>query len=570
MATITVTDLNNAKLDVDHIAEVATSLGATATDRLGHNKHTLQGAVDSLAAFNIRGAWATSTAYAIKDVYTNAGLAYVTIVAHISSSISADLAAGKVTIHQGATREELAASSGSSLVGFIQPGTGAVPRTLESKERDIVSVFDYMIPAQIAAAKAGSGTAVLDNASFYAARNVSKSIVIPAGTFILDNYRPINGEVWHCAGYNNTIIKQGSTTNPALNILSDVTVGQLIGNSHERFGVIGAVGATVAAVVTGAAGGYVIRDLDLDFSALDTYSPLVMSGNCYRSRITVQSQNSQVRIQTNGTYNIHDIFTTGCVADYIAFSDSSASSFFNRVVTEGGIFFGGFQNTVALAVVETWTSLAAGASAITSANTNIIENAFVISVPNSSANVAFNQTAVGGVWLNAHIYGIAPATAPNYPVIAAGGTTFCYVNNEGGGYKIEQYLSAAVIASCTFLGDTSTYSLQKQIGQTQPVNDLGAATAYTLDANFASNGLDNTLMFGAAATATLTLPSNAVWGGREITVFNTTAQAVVSASANIKPMTGAAGTAILPAIIGKWAKLKADTAATNWFVIANN
>lgn len=37
----------------------------------------------------------------------------------------------------------LAASSGSSLVGFIQSGTGAVARTVQAKERDIVSVKDF-------------------------------------------------------------------------------------------------------------------------------------------------------------------------------------------------------------------------------------------------------------------------------------------------------------------------------------------------------------------------------------------------------------------------------------------
>ena len=75
MTAITIADLNNAKVDVDHIKTVATSLLPTATDRLGHVKSTVQGAVDSLKAFNVRGAWVTATAYAIKDVYTSAGLA---------------------------------------------------------------------------------------------------------------------------------------------------------------------------------------------------------------------------------------------------------------------------------------------------------------------------------------------------------------------------------------------------------------------------------------------------------------------------------------------------------------
>lgn len=43
MTSITITDLNNAKLDVDHVAAVATSAALTATDRLGHVKRTLAG-----------------------------------------------------------------------------------------------------------------------------------------------------------------------------------------------------------------------------------------------------------------------------------------------------------------------------------------------------------------------------------------------------------------------------------------------------------------------------------------------------------------------------------------------
>jgi len=118
MTAITISDLNNAKIDVDHVADVATSQLPTATDRLGHVKSTVQGAVDSLKAFNPRGAFAGATAYAIKDVYTYLDYAYVTVTAHTSTTVAADLADGKVTIHQGATREELSASGGSDLIGF--------------------------------------------------------------------------------------------------------------------------------------------------------------------------------------------------------------------------------------------------------------------------------------------------------------------------------------------------------------------------------------------------------------------------------------------------------------------
>lgn len=118
MPAITIPDLNRAKQDVDHIADVATSTALTATDRLGNNKPTVLGAVNTLAAFNVRGAFAGATAYALKDVYVSAGIAYVAVIAHVSTSVAADLASGKVTIHQGATREDLALINGMPMFGY--------------------------------------------------------------------------------------------------------------------------------------------------------------------------------------------------------------------------------------------------------------------------------------------------------------------------------------------------------------------------------------------------------------------------------------------------------------------
>lgn len=50
MPAITLPDLNNAKLDVDHIAEIANSTAATATDRVGHVKKTLKGVFSDVDA----------------------------------------------------------------------------------------------------------------------------------------------------------------------------------------------------------------------------------------------------------------------------------------------------------------------------------------------------------------------------------------------------------------------------------------------------------------------------------------------------------------------------------------
>jgi hypothetical protein len=51
---------------------------------------------------------------------------------------------------------QLAASSGSSLVGFLQAGAGAVARTAQDKMRERVSVFDFMTAAQISDVVAGT------------------------------------------------------------------------------------------------------------------------------------------------------------------------------------------------------------------------------------------------------------------------------------------------------------------------------------------------------------------------------------------------------------------------------
>ncbi len=78
MTAITIQDLDNAKVDVDHIADIATSVNPTATDRLD------------------RGVWAASTGYTFGDVATVSGVPYQAAMDHTSSSsFSTDRAANK-------------------------------------------------------------------------------------------------------------------------------------------------------------------------------------------------------------------------------------------------------------------------------------------------------------------------------------------------------------------------------------------------------------------------------------------------------------------------------------------
>jgi hypothetical protein len=126
MPAINITDLNNAKLDVDFITAVATSTAQTATDRYGNAKPTVQAAVDSLKAFNSRGAWAPATLYALKDLVTSGGTWYVCVAAHMSSADFATDSAAKWRLHQGTTNADLAAGAVDMFaVGTPVPGVTA-------------------------------------------------------------------------------------------------------------------------------------------------------------------------------------------------------------------------------------------------------------------------------------------------------------------------------------------------------------------------------------------------------------------------------------------------------------
>lgn len=143
---------------------------ATFTDRRGVARKTLAGhqadaaaAVLTLSAFNARGAWATGAAYALKDVVTVSGIAYACVLAHTAGGVFlTDLTAGKWTVHQGATREDLAAAGGAALVGFQHSWAGAGSRTNESKLREgAVSPYDF--PVAMAVSRMAAVQAAIDS-----------------------------------------------------------------------------------------------------------------------------------------------------------------------------------------------------------------------------------------------------------------------------------------------------------------------------------------------------------------------------------------------------------------------
>lgn len=148
MPAITSLDLSNAKLDVDHIAAIATSLQPTATDRLGHTKDTISGAVYKIAAFTNKGVWSASTSYQVKDLVSVTVSSvitwYVCVVQHTSSATFSSDSSSKWRVYQGVTTGDLSADSGSALVG--------------NGGETVAQSFDAMQMASFSALRAYSGT----------------------------------------------------------------------------------------------------------------------------------------------------------------------------------------------------------------------------------------------------------------------------------------------------------------------------------------------------------------------------------------------------------------------------
>lgn len=128
MPAITVTDLNNAKLDVDHIAEVATSTASTSTDRLGNTKKTLKGVLDYIeteAASVLDGlGYSTPVAYTSGLSMTIStqtveylGETYAPKSSEIPFTTSGTFETSKFRLIQGVTAASLASTSGANLVG---------------------------------------------------------------------------------------------------------------------------------------------------------------------------------------------------------------------------------------------------------------------------------------------------------------------------------------------------------------------------------------------------------------------------------------------------------------------
>lgn len=102
-----------------------------------------------------------------------------------------------------------------------------------------------------------------------------------------------------------------------------------------------------------------------------------------------------------------------------------------------------------------------------------------------------------------------------------------------------------------------------------PVANGGSGVVATKTADFTLADTEGWIINNkSGSTCTVTLPAASAWAGRVVTFKNLQLQTLVSASSNVVPLIGgAAGTAILPGLVGAWATLVSD--GTNWVVMAS-
>jgi hypothetical protein len=97
----------------------------------------------------------------------------------------------------------LATSTGSASVGFLQAGSGASLRTVQSKLRDVVSVKDF--------GAAGNGISD-DTAAFAAALATGKGVYIPPGTYLITSSLTVStsGQSIFGCGFGQSIVQRGN------------------------------------------------------------------------------------------------------------------------------------------------------------------------------------------------------------------------------------------------------------------------------------------------------------------------------------------------------------------------
>lgn len=194
-------------------------------------------------------------------------------------------------------------------------------------------------------------------AAIQAAQQASKYVYCPPGDYSIAGLRIYDQVNLFGAGYENTRFLQRDPNQPAINCLSDVTVGQLLSLRLENFGVVGHASATVAAVKIEALGVYAIYRSHFDMIISDCYQALNMQASTANNvfyctfRLDVVGTQTTSVVLNGGTYNTYDFFIAqvgnGRMLEHTGFNNT-----FIRLVGEGQVICDGQNITYISPTIE--------------------------------------------------------------------------------------------------------------------------------------------------------------------------------------------------------------------------
>lgn len=194
-------------------------------------------------------------------------------------------------------------------------------------------------------------TGVADStAAIQAAQQASKWVYCPPGNYSVAGLRIYDQVNLMGAGYENTRFLQRDPAQPAINCLSDATVGQLLSLRLENFGVVGHASATVAAVKIEALGVYAIYRSHFDMIVSTSYQGLNIqaftANNVFYCTFRMDIVNTQTTavVINGGTYNTFDFFIAQ-IGNSIMMDHGGFNNTFIRLVGEGQVRCSG-QNII--------------------------------------------------------------------------------------------------------------------------------------------------------------------------------------------------------------------------------
>lgn len=365
------------------------------------------------------------------------------------------------------------------------------------KLNDIVSVLDF----------GADPTGVADStAAFTSAQSAANNIIIPPGTYLLDQFKQANGKVFTGGGINNTFIKQANAARPAWWVVSKTGVytTQIVGAGLSGVWFLGASGATVASMIVEAISPYIVAYSNFDIAGSGGFNTLeVKTGSAfevYSCVFKVYQDNPDARggsavgststgvICGAGVYN-EWYLNIAKAANGKAFSSFDWGAVFHHVVSEGSQSYNGQHNTIIAPTIESWYGSAdtSGALQVLGANNRVI-GAALTNVPSAKCgDIGITLNGGGGVntsIIGYKVYGTYPLTAPIYPISIPTGNsgTIADALTAGCQYKLEAYTTDAVLKNFQFVGDVS-----------QLVSKYAGVTAY-------SDTFTPTLQFGGGST----------------------------------------------------------------------